>query len=119
MWEATGKVGKSFLADWIEVWRDAFVVTRGKHSDIAYAFDFQEYVVFGYSRSTQDKFPYSLLEDFKNRRVFSTKYESTSKRALACKLIVFTNWAPDESMLSRDRWDIVDLNPVIPLQLIV
>ena len=119
VWESAGNVGKSFLADWIEMWRDAYVVTGGKYADISYAFQYQEYVVFDYSRAQEDKFPYKLVEDFKNRRVFSNKYESVSKKALANKLIIFTNWAPDRSKLSRDRWDIMDLNPVIPLQMVI
>lgn len=58
-------MGKSYLADWMEVWRNAFVVTGGKFADIAYAFQFQEYVVFDFARDQQDRFPYKLLEDFK------------------------------------------------------
>lgn len=99
------------------------MITGGKYSDIAYAFNLEEYVIFDFSRQQADRFPYKLVEDFKNRRVFSTKYESRMKRALRCKLIVFTNWAPDKSMLSADRWNVhhIDLNPLvqpIPVQLI-
>lgn len=58
-------MGKTFLADWLEIWRQAFVVTGGKFNDIAYAFALEEYVVFDFSRAQEDKFPYKLLEDFK------------------------------------------------------
>lgn len=109
-YEETGNAGKSYLANWLEIWRKAYVITGGKYADITYAFDYQEYVVFDYARDQQDKFPYRLLEDFKNRRVFSTKYESVMKRALSCHLIVFTNFAPDRSKLSHDRWDVHHLN---------
>ncbi len=64
-WEHVGNAGKSFLADWLEINRDAFVVTGGKFADIAYAFNYQEYIVFDYARDQEDRFPYKLLEDFK------------------------------------------------------
>lgn len=108
-WCGRGNSGKSFLADWLEVWRDAFVVTGGKFADIAYAYDLEEYVVFDFARDQQERFPYKLVEDFKNRRIFSTKYESRLKRAARCKLIVFSNFAPDKSKLSADRWDVHDV----------
>lgn len=119
VWDEGGNIGKSFLANWLEIWRGAFVVSGGKFADIAYAYAFEDYVVFDFSRSQEDKFPYKLLEDFKNKRVFSPKYESCSKRALVCKLVVFANWAPIRKELSPDRWDVlhVDLNPV-PVQMI-
>lgn len=103
-------MGKSFLTDWLEINCEAFVVTGGKFSDIAFAFKYQEVVVFDFARDQQERFPYQLLEDFKNRRVFSSKYESIQKRALSCRLVVFTNFPPDKTKLSMDRWDIVHLN---------
>lgn len=124
-WEPVGNAGKSFLADWLEIKRDAFVVTGGKFADIAYAFNYQEYIVFDFARDQQDRFPYQLLEDFKNRRIFSTKYASMMKRAVSCKLIVFANFEPERAKLSQDRWDIHRLNldpfavPIAPVQLVV
>lgn len=120
VWEAHGRIGKSFLADWLVVWRNAFLVTGGKFADISYCYDYQEYVVFDFSRAQEDKFPYRLLEEYKNLRVFCTKWQSHYKEALACHLIVFANFPPDRTKLSVDRWDVhhVDLNP-IPLQLII
>lgn len=90
----------------MEVWRGAYVVTGGRYSDITYAYDYQRYVVFDYARDQFDKFPYSLVENWKNGRVFSTKYGSCVKRVAECRLIVFTNFMPDRSKLSKDRWDI-------------
>lgn len=64
VWEETGNVGKTFLADWLETWRQAYIVTGGKWTDIAHAFKQQEYVVFDFARSQEHKFPYELLEHF-------------------------------------------------------
>lgn len=68
-WEEAGNAGKSFLADWLEIHRDAFVVTGGKFADIAYAFNYQEVIVFDFARDQEERFPYKLLEDFKVRCV--------------------------------------------------
>ncbi len=67
-------------------------------------------MVFDFARDQEERFPYKLLEDFKNRRIFSTKYQSVMKRAISCKLIVFANFEPDKSKLSVDRWDVHHLN---------
>ena len=112
-------MGKTFLTDWLEVWRGAYVITGGKYADIAYHFNHQNYVVFDFARDMADKFPYKLLEDFKNRRVFSSKYVPVTKRAPECHLIVFTNFEPDKSKLSADRWDVHSLSAPAPFQLVV
>lgn len=117
VWDETGNIGKSFLADWFEIWRGAFLVTGGKFGDISHSFECQTYVVFDFSRAQEDKFPYRLLEEHKNLKVYSPKYESRRKRAVACKLVVFCNFAPDRSKLSADRWDVHHINP-LPLQMI-
>lgn len=98
------------MSNWLEIWRNAFVVTGGKFADIAYAFDYEKYVVFDFARDQQERFPYQLLEDFKNRRIFSTKYESHMKRTTECHLMILSNFAPDKSKMSADRWDIHKLN---------
>lgn len=118
-WDPRGNHGKSFLADWLEIWRDAFVVTGGKFADIAYRFNLEKYVVFDYARDQEERFPYKLLEDFMNRRVDSTKYIPVKKRAAECHLIVFTNFEPDRSKLSPDRWDVHRLGAPIPHQVVV
>lgn len=114
-WDPDGNNGKSFLADWLEVWRGAYIVTGGRYTDIAYTFNLEDYVVFDYARDMEDKFPYKLLEDFKNTRVHSTKYVPVVKRAKACKLIVFTNFEPDKTKLSADRWDVHKVPAIAPL----
>lgn len=110
VWEATGNEGKSWLADYLGIKRNAFIITGGAYKDIAHAFDFQETIVFDFSRDQQERVPYQLMEDFKNKRIFSPKYDSTVKRAVKCKLVVFANFPPEKEKLSIDRWDIIHLN---------
>ncbi len=107
--DSTGGKGKTFLAKWLCVMQDAFYVEGGKKADISYAYAFQEIVVFDLSRQTQEFVNYGTIESFKNGMMFSPKYESSMKVFKPAKVIVFSNWAPDRSQLSEDRWEIIDL----------
>lgn len=102
-----GNTGKSFLSKYLSAIHGAFEVTGGKTQDIAFAYAYQPIVVFDLSRQKQEYVNYGVIEDFKNGRIFSPKYESKTIRFTPAKVVVFSNWDPDESMLSRDRWDII------------
>lgn len=77
-WDATGNVGKSFMASFLSAFHGAIVFTGGKVSDIAHAYNLEPIVVFDLSRTQEDHLGavYSCLESFKNGRLFSPKYES-------------------------------------------
>lgn len=109
VWEEDGNVGKSNLADYLDVVKGAFLITNGKNSDISYAYDGQEIVVFDYARTQCDYINYQVIEDLKNGRIFSSKYESKMKRFLKPKIICFANYPPQTSTMSSDRWDIVNI----------
>ena len=49
---------------------------------------------------------YEVIESVKNGVVFSTKYESQMKVFKTPHVIIMANFAPDESKMSSDRWDI-------------
>lgn len=102
-----GDTGKSYLSRWLHAMKGAFEVTSGKTADIAYAYNYEPIVVFDFSRQKQEFVNYSAIEDFKNGRIFSPKYESKTLRFKSAKVIVFSNWDPDETTLSEDRWNII------------
>lgn len=106
IWEETGHTGKTFLGEYLCIHRNAFLVTGGKHADIAFAYNLERTVVFDFARDQSERVPYQLLEAFKNGYIFSPKYQSCTKRFEPARVIVFANFAPDESKLSADRWDI-------------
>ncbi len=108
--DSTGGKGKSFLAKWLCVMKDAFYIEGGKKADISYAYDFQSTVVFDLSRATEEFVNYSTIESFKNGMLFSPKYESHMKMFKPAQVIVFSNWAPDRRQLSADRWNVIDLD---------
>lgn len=100
-----GGHGKTFLAKWLMVNRGAFYVQGGAHKDIAHAYGLEDYVVFDFTRDKEEICSYSMIETIKNGIIFSPKYESGVKlKENGAKVIVFSNWEPDTSKLSADRW---------------
>lgn len=102
-----GNTGKSFLSKYLAAIHGAFEVTGGKTQDIAFAYNYEPIVVFDLSRQKQEYVNYGVIEDFKNGRIFSPKYESQTVRFNPAKVIVFSNWDPDETKLSEDRWNVI------------
>lgn len=87
-----GGQGKTFLAKWLMVNRDAFYVQGGAHKDISYAYQLQDYVVFDFTRDKEEICSYSMIESIKNGIIFSPKYNSDVKvKAEGAKVIVFSN----------------------------
>jgi len=93
------------------------MVTNGKCADIAHAYNYEEIVVFDFSREQEERINYQIIEKFKDGRIFSPKYDSKCKVFKGARVIVFSNFDPDKSKLSEDRWDVmrVDLDPLQPV----
>lgn len=106
--DPVGGQGKSWFAEYLSSKYDAFIVQGGKVADIAHAFQLEGIVVFDLTRQRPERaeYIYSIIECFKNGRLFSPKYDSGVKVFCPCKVLVCSNWAPDLEKLSADRWDI-------------
>lgn len=104
-----GGQGKTWLAKYLIVKRKAYYCNGGKVSDILFGYENQEYVVFDYTRDKEDYVNYSVIEMFKNGLAFSSKYESCMRIFKYCKVIIFSNFWPDQNKLSYDRWNVVNL----------
>lgn len=111
-WEPTGNTGKSYFANNYRTpdGRLGYVVTGGRHSDIYYAYQNQKVVIFDWPRDSSDHFPYTVLEAFKNGYFLNTKYESVARRFHVPHIVIFCNFAPDQTKLSLDRWIIKQLD---------
>lgn len=110
-WEDVGNTGKSFFA---LNYRDpqggfGYVVTGGRHADIYAGFRDEKIIFFDWARDNEENFPYRVIENFKNGYFLSTKYQVCAKRFEPVHVVVFANFPPDQSKLSRDRWDIVNI----------
>lgn len=104
-WEEAGNVGKSWLAGFLQTNHGALVLSNGKTADIAHAYDREPIVVFDYSRTQADKLNLGPLEDLKNGRIFSPKYDSCVKHFPIPHLVVFANFPCPSGVFSADRLD--------------
>lgn len=85
------------------------VLSIGKIADVAYAVDATKSVfLFNVPRNGMEHLQYRVLENIKDKMVFSPKYQSGMKFLNHnSHVYVFCNEHPDEEALSADRVDIV------------
>nr|QXP08173.1 MAG: replication associated protein [Arizlama virus] len=107
-WEETGNVGKSWMATFLLRNHNATVLSSGKNADIAYLLDQPRIVVFDISRDHMEHVNFGVMEDIKNGRIFSPKYESRIKAFDVPHLVVFANEPCPFGKFSSDR--IMDIN---------
>lgn len=108
-YDELGNSGKTSLADHLTDNEKFITLSNGKTADIAYTWN-GENVIFDYSRSQQNHINYEVLENLKNGRILSTKYESIVKKYKRPHIIVFANFKPQVNKLSLDRWAIYEIN---------
>jgi len=112
LYDTNGGNGKSYFA---LNWRSTiqpYVCTGGRFGDIFYSFlnaGTPNVVFFDWPRDHEDRFPYGLIETFKNGYFISTKYESECVRFPTPHVVIFSNFPPDQTKLSLDRWDIINI----------
>jgi len=120
IWENTGNVGKSWMANYLGCLKGATILTAGKKVDMAYIYAQKptNIVIFDLSRTTETTEEqrkhfldgiYSLAEDLKNGRVVSTKYESKTVFFSPPHVVFFANFPPDMTKWSADRYLIQEL----------
>lgn len=109
-WEEVGNVGKSWMATFLLRNYDAITVSSGKTADIAYLLDQPKIVVFDIARDAIDHVNFGVMEDIKNGRVFSPKYESAVKSFDVPHLVVFANCPCPHGKFSADRLQTINLS---------
>ena len=87
------------------------LLTIGKKDDIAHCIDTAKDVFFfNVPRGGMEYLSYQLLEQLKDRMVFSPKYMSTMKiLALVPHVIVFCNEQPDYNKMTGDRYNVINI----------
>lgn len=109
-----GRAGKSTFADYLENkyqnQKKVQIMKPGKLADMAYEYnECTEIFILDCPRSKQGEFiQYDFLENIKDGRLFSPKYESRMKRFIRPHVFVFMNECPDMSKLSTDRYIFID-----------
>lgn len=110
--DVVGNGGKSWFADyWCSIHDACLVMHPAKHADMALelkrANPKPRVVFIDCPREKLDFFSYTFLEDLKNGRVFSTKYESRMIRMDPPHVVMLMNSDPDLTKLSQDRYNII------------
>lgn len=110
IFDTDGGIGKTWFSGYLWTEHKAFVVRGGKYADIALAYQREPLVVFDLPREMEERVPYALIEQFKDGRVWSGKYQSKSKVTMGAKVMVLANFSPDLSKMSDDRWQLYGWN---------
>lgn len=113
-WESKGNTGKSFLAKYICLIHEC-VIAEGKKNDVFNQVNtmleneiLPTIVILDIPRFNNFT-NYGVLEQLKNGLMYSGKYEGGQCVFPSPHLIIFANDKPDESMMSKDRWNIVHI----------
>lgn len=113
-YDTEGGRGKSFFCRWMLTQHAdrVQVLSIGKRDDIAHAIDVSKSIfLFNLPRGGMEYLQYTILEQLKDRIVFSPKYASVTKVLFyQPHVIVFSNEEPDMTKMSADRYIIRNLN---------
>lgn len=105
-----GNLGKTIFLKWLCYKWNGILLCNAASKDIAQAYNREKYVMFNFTRSTEEKLNYSVIEQLKDGFIFSPKYESGTKHFAPPSIIIVANFMPDLSAMSRDRWRILEYN---------
>lgn len=109
-----GNKGKSWLTRyWFTTRDDLQRLSIGKRDDLAFAIDISKSLfVFDIPRGQSEFIQYNILEQLKDRMIFSPKYESCTKILLSnVHVVVFMNEEPDLTKMTGDRYRLINLTP--------
>ncbi len=116
-WERNGNMGKTSFARHIKILLGSQVLyINGCSKDILCAFAKTctktdiKVCFFGLTRQDASHMSYKTLEIFGDGIGFSGKYESSDLIFNPPFVIVFSNFPPDESEVSVDRWNIIHIS---------
>lgn len=109
-WSENGKMGKTSFVRYAMVHNGAQYASGGKYTDVMnliYHTDMDncQCVIFGLPREHKNHISYSALEAIKDGIVSNMKsYQNGSKIFNPPHVVVFANYPPDLSAVSKDRW---------------
>jgi hypothetical protein len=107
VYDPEGNQGKSWLTRyWLSTRDDAQFMSVGKRDDLAFSVKVDTTLfIFDIPRGHMQYLQYGLLEQLKNRLVYSPKYCSTTKVLKNTPhVVVFANEEPDMTALTPDRY---------------
>ena len=131
-WEATGKVGKTYLAKWLCIQHQA-IIGSGKQADVFHAIakamdpkaggdpkHWPRLILLDIPRSMERWINYGAIEKMKDGMIYSGKYDGARILVPKPHIIIFANTPPEVSgNLSADRLVTVELLRVGMPQVVV
>lgn len=109
-----GGTGKSWFTRWFLTQHPekTQMLGIGKRDDLAHAIDISKSIfLFNVPRGGMEHLQYTVLEQLKDRMIFSPKYCSTTKlMETNVHVVVFCNEEPDYGKMSADRYRVVMLD---------
>lgn len=119
VWEIKGNTGKTTLATYLGLLKDALVLEPAGKKDLAYIISqrmgLKELVVFDLAKCQEpdgnDRINplsgfYNICEGLKNGKLQNTKYESKPYYPNVAHVWVFANFPPDPTKWSEDRYKV-------------
>jgi hypothetical protein len=115
IWDEIGSKGKSAFCKYMVVKYNAVCIQGGKLADIMNIIfntdmDCVNAVIIDIPRCNKNGVSYASIECILNGMITNTKYETGRKIFNPPNVLVLSNFYPDITQLSQDRWDITDLN---------
>lgn len=107
-----GNAGKTQLCKYLYVKLGATIIAGCNCTkDIAYLVaEGAKIICFNFARQMEGKVSYQAIECLKDGLITSSKYKSCTKAFNSPHVLVFSNWEPDVSSMSLDKWVIVHLS---------
>lgn len=112
IYDQIGNKGKSTFCKFMAFHHDAICVMGGAKKDILFHIinkTKREIILIDIPRSQRNKISFSAIEQLKNGHIFSEKYESKDLMFKPPHIVIFSNFPPDMSQLSEDRWQIMNI----------
>jgi len=112
IYDKDGGKGKSTISNYLQMYKNAYIITGGKQADIYRHYNNNKVVIYDLPRdyTEANESIYATMECFKNGYILDTKYEGQKKRFIPPHIFVFSNQLPNMEKLSKDRWNIIDLD---------
>lgn len=107
-----GNSGKSGWCKYMCFHHNAVLISGGKKADVhnrVYNSKHKDIFIMDVPRSSKSV-SYNAIEDIKNGNVVNDKYETGSVMFSPPHIVILANFYPDLSLVSSDRWHIVNIN---------
>lgn len=118
----TGGAGKSYFVRHLATNCGALPLSSGRHDRLLNAWSGERIITFDFPRDVApggsagdsqsgDRTPYAVIEAIKNGVVFSGFFGAGPRIFPVPHVLCFSNFEPDRSKLSHDRWDVHYIRP--------